>query len=299
MKKIGLIDVDSHNFPNLALMKISSFYKKNGYNVEFASFGKYEKVFQSKIFTFTNDINEYLFETNELIKGGSGYNLNIKLDDNIENIYPDYSLYNIKNIAYGFLTRGCPRNCEFCIVSKKEGRLSYKVSNLSEFWDGQKEIVLLDPNILACNERYDLFDELIKSKAYITFSQGLDIRLIDDLIIEKLKKMKIKMIHFAWDNYDEKIINNFLYFRKNVEYNFRKLRVYILVNFKTDFEYDLYRVYKLKEIGYDPFIMIYDKKNSDNKYLKLARWVNNKFIFNTCEKFEMYNKIEKNNYSLF
>ena len=131
--EIGLIDVDSHNFPNLALMKLSSYHKSKGDNVEWWNGLKhYDRVYQSKVFdsTYTKD-NEFCVMADEIVKGGTGYDLKNRLPDEIEHAYPDYSLYNIKSTAYGFLTRGCPRHCPFCIVSEKEGN-THTVADLSE-----------------------------------------------------------------------------------------------------------------------------------------------------------------------
>ena len=202
--KIGLIDVDGHNFPNLALMKLSSWHKKQGDSVEWCNlFKHYDRVYQSKVFddTYTPDL-EYIPNADEIIKGGTGYGLNNKLPDDIEHCYPDYSLYPelTKDTAFGFLTRGCPRACAFCIVAKKEGRTSVKVANLSEFWDGQKYIKLLDPNILACKDHLELLNQLWESNAQVDFTQGLDIRLTNEENIKLINKIKVKEIHFAWDN---------------------------------------------------------------------------------------------------
>lgn len=286
--KIGLIDVDGHNFPNLALMKISAWHKKQGDEVElYFGFNKYDKVYMSKVFTFTEDF-VHVINAKEVIKGGTGYDLENKLPSEIENIFPDYSLYNIKEVAYGYLTRGCPRGCEFCIVAEKEGKCSKKVADLKQFWNGEKEIKLLDPNILACDEWKDLFQQLIDSKAYVDFTQGLDIRLMTKEKAEMLNKIKVKMIHFAWDNYEFKTYEKLKEFRPLLNFNFRKLRVYVLTNFNTTFEQDLERIYKLKELGYDPYVMIYEKWRAPKKIKKLQRWVNSKWIFRSCDKFEDY-----------
>ena len=167
--KIGLIDVDGHNYPNLALMKISAWHKAKGDTVEWWwGFGHYDRVYMSKVFdeTYTPDMPEPL-NADEIIKGGTGYGLDNKLPDEIEHIYPDYSLYPAltKDTAYGFLSRGCPRGCHFCIVAGKEGRRSVKVADLSEWWNGQKNIVLMDPNLLACPDHMDLLGQLINSHA--------------------------------------------------------------------------------------------------------------------------------------
>jgi len=290
--KIGLIDVDGHNFPNLALMKISAWHKAQGDQVEmFFPMSHYDKVYMSKVFDFTPDF-ETVINADEVIYGGTGYDLQNKLPDEIEHIYPDYSLYGIKNTAYGYLTRGCPRGCGFCIVGKKEGLKSYKVADISEFWRGQREIKLLDPNLLACKDNIELLQQLIDSGAWIDFTQGLDIRLITEEAIDKIKQLKIKMIHFAWDymKYSDVIIKNLKHFKEATNIDMRKARVYVLTNYDTTHEEDVYRIYKLKELGYDPYLMIYDKQNAPKRLRKMQRWVNNKFIFRSgqAETFEDY-----------
>lgn len=287
--KIGLLDVDGHNFPNLALMKISAYHKSLGDDVEFLNgLFEYDKVYMSKVFTFSKDIN-YIIQADEVIKGGTGYDLQNKLPFEIEHQYPDYDLYNIKSTAYGYLTRGCPRGCEFCIVKDKEGQKTVKVADLGEFWKGQKEIKLLDPNLVACTDWKELMQQLINSNAWIDFTQGLDIRLMTDEKAYMLNQVKAKMIHFAWDNYEFKTYEQLKEFRPCFKYDFRKLRVYVLTNFNTNHEQDLERIYKLKELGYDPYIMIYDKYNAPIETRYLQRWVNNKIIFRTCDRFEDYN----------
>ncbi len=280
--KVGLIDVDGHNFPNLALMKISAYHKAKGDSVEWAvPVLKYDTVYQSKVFDFSPDENTSI-SCDQLIKGGSGYDLENKLPSEIETICPDYSLYGEKK-AYGFLTRGCPRNCPFCVVSRKEGLKSYQVADLRQFWNRQKEIVLLDPNMLACGNRLELLQQLIDSKAWVDITQGLDIRLMADDVIDKIKQLKLRMLHFAWDrNKDtDLILRNLESFKMATSLDFRKLRVYVLVNYETEFDFDLYRVYKLKDMGYDPFVMIYNKKEAPKKTKQLARFVNNKFIWHS------------------
>lgn len=287
--KIGLIDVDGHNFPNLALMKISAYHKSSGDQVEFWNgLEHYDKVYMSKVFTFTKDIN-YIIQADEVIKGGTGYDLQNKLPCEIEHQYPDYELYNIKNTAYGYLTRGCPRGCEFCIVKDKEGQKTVKVADLGEFWKGQKEIKLLDPNLIACSEWKELMQQLIDSNAWVDFTQGIDIRLMTEEKAYMINQLKIKMLHFAWDNYEFSTYEKLNEFRPMLKFDFRRLRVYVLTNFNTTHEQDLERIYKLKELGYDPYIMIYDKYNAPIETRYLQRWVNNKIIFRTCNKFEDYN----------
>lgn len=287
--KIGLIDIDSHNFPNLALMKISAYHKTRGDSVEFINYwDSYDRVYMSKVFTFSNEPLECI-QSDVIIKGGSGYDLDKKLPNEIEYTYPDYSLYPQYKYAVGFLTRGCSRGCPFCIVNKKEGS-SHKVADLSNFWNGQKEIKLLDPNLLESKDREDLLIQLIKSKAYIDFSQGIDIRLADNNVIDLLVKIKIKSIHFAYDRMDQssKIENMLLNFKDKSGFRYWKMIVYVLVNYETSFKDDLYRITWLKNNGFTPFVMIYDKENCDKKYKYLQRYVNNKRIFRTINSFDDY-----------
>lgn len=288
--RIGLIDVDSHNFPNLALMKISAYHKARGDKVDWWNgLERYDLVYKSKVFTeeYTQD-EETIIRADKIIEGGTGYDLKNKLPSEIEHTYLDYSLYPQFDSAYGFLTRGCPRSCEFCIVTEKEGKCSKRVADLSEFWRGQKQITLLDPNITACAECINLFKDLIKTKAWVDFSQGLDIRLMTDEKADLINQMKIKMVHFAWDNYEFKTYEKLKYFRSILKFDGRRLRVYVLTNFSTTHEQDLERLYKLRELDYDPYVMIYNKSTAQKITKRMARWVNNKRIWRSCERFEDY-----------
>lgn len=305
--KIGLIDVDGHNFPNLVLMKLSAWHKAQGDSVEWYQpmfSGHMDKVYMSKVFSFTPDY-EYFIDADEVIRGGSGYaislvngkeiynkSLDTPLPDEIEHMYPDYSIYNITDTAYGFLSRGCPRGCSFCHVEAKEGRKSYKVADLSEFWSGQKNIVLCDPNILACRDWKNLLQQLIDSKAWIDINQGLDIRLMTAEKAEMIKQMKVKGLHFAWDRYEDKdiIIPKLKEFKAITKLDIRKLIVYVLCNYDTTIEQDLERIYTLRELGYWAYVMLYDKEHipRGHTYKKLQRWVNNRFIFAKCKTFDEY-----------
>lgn len=299
--RVALIDVDGHNFPSLPLMKLSAHHKQLGDTVEWydpltAWMKPPDRVYMSKVFTFTEDYSHPVCGK-EIIRGGTGYdypNGGQSLLKEIEHIYPDYSLYPdlCKDTAYGFLTRGCPRGCDFCIVGKKEGRASRKVADLSEFWNGQKNIVLLDPNMFACPEWKNMSQQLIESNAYIDFSQGCDIRVMTDEKAEYLKKMKIKQIHFAWDRYEDKdmIVPKFGKFKEITGWDKRKMTVYILCGFNSTFEQDLERVYTLRNLGYSPYVMIYDKYKLKKKdpLKRMQRWVNSRFAFAACERFEDY-----------
>ena len=351
-----MIDVDGHNYPNIPLMKISAWHKAQGHQVEWYDpmfSGHMDKVYMSKVFSFTPDFI-YPIDADEIIKGGSGYCISFvdgkevydkskdtNLPHEIEHIYPDYSLYQREEIeldeetgdritrivgetvdtAYGFLTRGCPRGCDFFHVEAKEGRRSYKVADLSEFWNGQKNIVLCDPNILACKEWKDLLQQLIESKAWVDFNQGLDIRLMTEEKAEMLKHIKLKNIHFAWDRYQDidMILPKFKMFKEITKIDYRKLGVYVLCNFDTTIDQDLERIYALRTLGYSPYVMLYNKDgfvecDANGKPMRLKPisqllkkytpqqiehfktcwaiqgWVNNRIIFAKCETFTEYTR---------
>lgn len=312
-----MIDLDAKNqrnpFPNLALMKISAWHKSQGDSVEWYEpmfSGHLDKVYVSKVFSFTPDY-EYFIDADEIEYGGSGFAISMvdgkeiydkskdkSLPCEIEHIYPDYSLYGIEDCAYGFITRGCPRGCDFCHVKDMQGRLSHRVANLSEFWRGQKKIVLLDPNITACRDWKEIFQELIDSKAEIDFSQGLDIRMMTDEKIEMLKNIKIKYIHFAWDRYEDRdiILPRLKRLQELTGWNKARIVVYVLVGDQERrvTEQDLERIYSLRPIAY-PYVMIYDKESlpKGHELKKLQRWVNNRFIWAKNDTFEDYLKGDK------
>ena len=312
-----MIDCDNKNsknpFPNLALMKLSAWHKAQGDSVEWYSpmfSGHMDKVYVSKVFSFSEDF-QYCIDADEIQYGGSGFAISMingvevydktkdtSLPYEIEHIYPDYSLYGITDTAYGFMTRGCPRNCEFCHVTQMQGLKSHKVADLSEFWNGQKNIVLLDPNISACREWKEVFQQLIDSKACVNFSQGLDIRLMTDEKIEMLKHIKTKGVHFAWDRYEDKklILPKLQHFASITGWNRRKIIVYCLVGDRERrvTKQDLERIYALRDIAY-PYVMIYDKASlpKGHELKKLQRWVNNRFVWESTSTFEEYLKGNK------
>ena len=310
MKRIGLIDVDGHNFPNITLMKISAWHKAQGYSVEWYEplfSGHMDRVYMSKVFSFTPDY-EWCIDADEIIKGGSGYCIELvdgkevyhterdnPLPDEIEHIYPDYSLYPdyTQDTAFGYLTRGCPRNCAFCHTTQKDGCISHKVADLSEFWDGQKKIVLLDQNILACKEHMELFDQLIDSRAMVEFNGGLDIRLVNEKNIDKIKQLRLKAIHFAFDRYQDKeiVMRKLQMFKDLTGYDKDRGRimVYVLCNFDTTIEQDIERIQFCRTLKFSPYPMIYDKKNADPVYKRLQRWCNN-WIFWRVPTFEEYTR---------
>lgn len=319
MTKIGMIDVDNWQklddcFPNLVIMKLSAWHKSQGDVVEWYQpmfSGHCDKVYMSKVFSFSEDY-PYSIDADEIEYGGSGYCISLangkevfdkskdkELPYEIEHMMPDYSLYGITDTAYGFMSRGCPRGCDFCIVKDKEGRRSYKVADLSEFWNGQKNIELFDPNTLACKDWKDILQQLADSKACVNFNQGVDIRLMTEEKAEMIKKIKVKVIHFAWDRYEDKAIIQPRFekwtgvFGKS--FNRSKVQCYVLCGFKEKrvLDEDIERIMWLRnECNISPYVMLYDKEHipRGHELRKLQRWVNNRIIFWSCPTFEDYVK---------
>lgn len=302
--KIGLLS-DACNFPSLPLMKISAYHKQLGDDVKIvdSSLERFDLVYLSKTFNLNLDnIPQLLYvpQADKYEKGGTGFAIEIQngkevykkeldrpLPVEIENIYPDYFLFPhlTRNTAYGFLSRGCPNNCPFCIVSVKEGICSRKVADLKDFYKGQRFINLLDANILACKDREDLLQQLIQSGAYIDYSQGLDARLVNKDIAYLLSKTRVKMIHFAFDlmKNESQILQGLKTYTDFNGKNHRKQKVYVLTNYNTSFQEDLWRVLKVRELGFSPYVTIYRKGTHARFLTDLARWCNNSVIFNSTD----------------
>lgn len=307
--RIGLIDVDCHNFPNLALMRISAWHKAQGDTVEWYGgglMGWYDIVYKSKVFSddYSPDIPDPV-NAGEIRKGGTGYAISLvdgkevydkskdtELPKEIERMFPDYSIYPQYDFAVSMTSRGCPRGCSFCHVAAKEGRCSVKVADVKDFWCGQKKIVVLDPNITACREKRDLMRQYKETGARINFSQGLDIRMINDDDIADLNEMKLDGIHFAWDNPKDDLREKFERYAKKTMHKMHGSFgiVYVLTNYNSTMEENLYRIYTLRDLGYDPDVRIYDKPHAPQEIRDLQRWCNNRLIYKSCPRFEDYRR---------
>ena len=200
--KIGLVDVDGHAkkkkwgatiYPNLALAKIARYWRNRGGQVSWASpMEHYDIVYMSKVFNFSPD-DTYIYDADKIIKGGTGYDPLSKLPDEIDRLQPDYSIYpNIpKDTAYGFLTRGCPNKCRWCVVPKKEGAIRPYMDVDEIAIEGRRKLVLMDNNILAAGDYcIQQLQKIIERGYRVDFNQALDARLVTDEIAQLLAKVK-------------------------------------------------------------------------------------------------------------
>jgi len=270
--KVGLIQIDG-KLPNLALMKLSAWHRSKGDDVTILDISNFsfDRIYGSKIFM-----------------GGSGYDIKQKLPQEIEAQVPDYEKFNT-DYSIGFTSRGCIRDCGFCIVKEKEG--DFKDVDMS--WIKHSKVILLDNNFLASSKWREKLQHFIDNNLKISFNQGLDIRLITKEKAEMLAKTKYydlkfnaRRLYFAWDNIkDEEIVLRGIKILLDAGIKPHHLMFYVLVGFDTTFEQDYHRFEILDKLGVKPFIMLYNQCK-ERKLRHFARWVN-KLYYQLC-KFEDY-----------
>ena len=200
MMVIGLIAVDS-KYPNLALMKLSTYHKAKGDLVEwYTPFQHYDVVYMAKVFTFTPDYYQVIANADKVEKGGTGYNVHKTLPLEIDRLQPDYSIYNIApDLAYGFLTRGCPNKCKWCVVPQKEGEIR-PYMDIEEIAKGKRKAILMDNNVIASDYGLQQIEQIVKMGLRVDFNQALDARLVTDEIAALLAKVHwIRYVRFGCD----------------------------------------------------------------------------------------------------
>lgn len=196
--KIGLLDVDGQargsgiTYPNLALCKIAAYHKQRGDDVEWASqMEHYDILYRAKVFTFSPDDNS-IYSADKIIKGGTGYDVRSRLPQEIDDCQPDLSIYpEIPNdVSYGFLSRGCPNRCKWCVVPEKEGRV-HPYWDIDRVANGNKKIVLMDNNILALPDYFtEQANKIIERGYRIDFNQAIDARLVNEDNAKLLAKIR-------------------------------------------------------------------------------------------------------------
>ena len=277
--KIGLIDIDS-KMPNIALMKISTYYKTKGESVEWWKgllFHKqYDLVYASKVFRFSKMPYEL---PGDVEIGGSGYDLKKKLPREIEKCDIDYTIYPDCDYSIQRFSVGCIRKCDFCIVNEKEGNLkSVKPMNLN--LKGEY-IRVIDNNFFANRSWKDAIEYLNNLKQKVWF-EAIDARTLTEEQAKTINPLCApQKVFMAWDNIKDKI--NWSKITEWIKpYN---IMVYVLIGYNSTHKDDLYRVEYLRGVGVNPFVMPFDKSVPYQK--KFARWVNHKAVFKTV-KWEDY-----------
>lgn len=253
-KRIALYDVDSEHirnksFPNYALMKISAYHKEKKDIVEwFNRFDelKYDVIYSSKIFDFTD---EPVFLSENVITGGTGYNIKKKLPQVIDDMFPDYSIYPNCNYAIGFITRGCIRKCRWCVVPEKEGYIQPYREWKDLIRQDTNKLVLMDNNILASDYGIEQLFQMIGTNIKIDLNQGMDARLVTPEIAEILSRLNwIKYIRFSCDTKEqiESIVKVYNLFKK---YGVKPYRMFVYFLVTTDLEDANVRINELRKLS--------------------------------------------------
>lgn len=283
MAKIGLLDVDGHHFPNLPLMKIAAYHKKKGDHVEWLNhLDKYDIVYQSKVFTFSPD-SDISVQAPVVCKGGTGYNIGSRLPDDIERTQPDYSIYPMFKFSIQFFSRGCIRQCPFCIVREKEGMI--RPVEPMELNPAGERMEILDNNFFANPEWRSAVKWIERSGQRINL-HGVDVRIMDEEQAYWLNRMKIAgSIHIAWDFPQDPVLPKIKEMLKYIKPY--KIICYVLIGFNSTIEQDYGRVIQLKELGIRPFVQPYrdfHNQRVPTKYERdFAQWVNKREIFSSCD----------------
>lgn len=284
--KIGLVDVDGHNFPNFALMKISAWHKSHGnevhwYNPMFT--GHCDRVYMSKVFTFSSDY-EFHVDADEIIRGGTGYDIKSVLPQEIEDsTLMDYSIYPQYPFSVVFFSRGCIRDCPFCLVREKEGYI--KPVTPVDLNPNGKWIEVLDNNFFANPNWHEAVEWIMRSKQKVKL-HGVDIRIMNEEQAAALKMMKhYRQPHIAWDLPKLDLQPQLETFARYVRSS--SITCYVLIGFNSTIEQDLHRVRVLKKMRYTPFVQAYrdfENKRQRTWYeVDFARWANNRFFLNSCD----------------
>ena len=287
--RIGLVDVDGHHFPNLALMKIAAYHKSVKDSVEWADplFGRCDRVYKSKVFTFSpDDDTPYACE---VVKGGTGYGMYSELPEEVDGMCPDYSIYPQFKAAYGFLTRGCPNRCPWCIVPKKEGTIR-AYSDIEDWLCGRKEAVIMDNNIIAHQHGLEQLEKIARMGIRVDINQGVEAGRITPEIAGLLSRVRFsKYVRIACDTRAAlPAVETAVERMKSAGIRPEKVFCYVLVK---DVDDALYRIERLRSLGVQPFAQPYRdfRRMSEptSEQRRLARWCNMKAIFKTV-RYEDY-----------
>lgn len=307
--RIGLIQVDG-KLPNLVLMKISTYYKAQGAQVEFVEpKQEYDKVFASVLFTWNLATAMKICEDKnfkEVDIGGTGYSLEKRLPDEIECCKPDYDLYTFERVkrmvrggiqsetsllkkarevvdmGIGYTSRGCVRNCPFCNIREKEGYLR-QYGEIKDLINPRSNVITMyDSNLTADPCCIEKLHEVRDRRLVLDISQGVDVRIMTDEIAVALSEVKhLRSLHYAWDlmSYEQQVMGGIKTLSNRVK-TWRHM-CFVLAGFNTTHEEDMYRAQTLISLGVSPYIMKFNKRKDDVRLNHFARWINGRF-YRTC-----------------
>ncbi len=282
--KVGLISVDGRHFPNLALMRLSAWHKQRGDDVEWwCGFTRYDRVYLSKVFTFTPDFDTVI-EADEIVTGGTGYKDYRNLPPEVEKTAPDYSIYPQYPWAVGFLTRGCVRHCPWCIVPQKEGWIRPAADWEDIKRPDSREIIFLDNNVLASDFGLEQIERMGGENVWVDFNQGLDARLITPWTAELLSDLRWKrFVRLSCDTSEMlPVIEQATAYLLEAGIAKSRLWAYVLVKDVADAHQ---RVLALRNMGILPFAQPYrdfEKGEPTEEQKAFARWVNRRPVFQSC-----------------
>jgi len=292
---IGIIAVDS-KYPNLALMKLSAYHKAKGDLVEwYTPFQHYDIVYMAKVFTFTPDYYQVIANADKVEKGGTGYDIRKTLPQEIDSLQPDYSIYNISpDLAYGFLTRGCPNKCKWCVVPQKEGAIR-PYMDIEEIAKGKRKAILMDNNVIASDYGLQQIEKIVKMGLRVDFNQALDARLVTDEIAALLAKVHwIRYVRFGCDTTAQIAhVEKAASLMNKHGYKGEYFLYCILMDFQESYSRvnhwrgEEYKRFKPYAQPYRPL----DKRGGTYQIplwqQDLAHWVNQRALYNTCEFADM------------
>jgi hypothetical protein len=282
--RIGIYDADRRpRHQNLALLKLAAWHRQRGDHVEWYQGPlMHDHVYASKVFTWSAEDPDLPSKTE---RGGTGYGLRNTLPDEIEHMMPDYDFGGL-DYSMGFLTRGCIRNCPWCVVPAKEGQIRPHADITEFLLPGHNHVRLMDNNFLALPEyAAKQLEKIARMGVAVDFNQGLDARLIDSQMAARLASVRwTRYLRMACDRVEQMPdVARAVKLLRAAGGRYREYWCYVLVG--VDIEDALERVEFLRALGVTPFAQPYrDQQGTPPSWeqSRFARWVNLKPVFKTC-----------------
>ena len=288
---VALLAVDS-NYPNLALMKVSAWHKSQGDTVEWYNpFDTYDRLYMAKVFSFTPDYAYVIANVRgEVVRGGTGYDVRSSLPGDMDRLQPDYSLYPTvdSRTSYGFLTRGCPNRCRWCVVPQKEGGIRPYMDVDDITLHGERPYaVLMDNNVLACDYGLSQLEKIAERGYHVDFNQGLDARLVTLDVARLLARVKwIKRIRFGCDTTAQIVeCERAIQLVRQAGYKGEFFLYCILIDFAESYHrLNYWRKYKYVLPHAQPYRDLNNPHQRIPQWQKdMAHWADRKELYRSCD----------------